>query len=64
MGWMLVKQNTKKIGFADISDLQNDKMITWQHDYYPFVAFGSGVVFPTLIAGLWGDFLVGWTIAS
>jgi stearoyl-CoA desaturase (delta-9 desaturase) len=64
MGWMLVKQNTKKIGFADISDLQKDGMITWQHNYYPFISIGAGVVFPTLVAGLWGDFAGGFFYAS
>jgi stearoyl-CoA desaturase (delta-9 desaturase) len=55
---MLVKQNTKKIGYADIADLQKDPMIAWQHKYYPLIAIGAGVVFPTVVAGLWGDFLV------
>jgi len=64
MGWMLVKQNTKKIGYADINDLQKDPMINWQHQYYPFVAIGAGVVFPTLVAGLWGDYLGGFFYAS
>jgi len=61
---MLVKQNTKKIGYADISDLQKDPLITWQHNYYPFVAIGAGVIFPTLVAGLWGDMLGGFFYAS
>jgi len=64
MGWMLVKQNTKRIGYADITDLQKDKLIVWQHNYYPFIAIGVGVVFPTLVAGLWGDFLGGFFFAS
>lgn len=55
MGWMLQKQEAKKIGFADISDLLKDPMILWQHKYYPFVSIGAGVVLPTLIASLWGD---------
>jgi len=64
MGWMLVKQNTKKIGYADITDLQKDALINWQHKYYPFVAIGAGIVFPTLVAGLWGDFSGGFFYAS
>jgi len=65
MGWMLVKQNTKKIGYSDISDLQKDKMIQWQHNYYPWIAFGVGVIFPTLFAGLvWNDYAGGYFYAS
>jgi len=62
---MLVKQNTKKIGFSDISDLQRDRMITWQHNYYPWIAIGVGIVFPTVFAGLmWDDFAGGYFYAS
>jgi len=65
MGWMLQKQSAKNIGFADISDLQRDPMITFQHKYYPIIAISSGIIFPTLFAGLcWGDFLGGFFYAS
>jgi stearoyl-CoA desaturase (delta-9 desaturase) len=65
MGWMLVKQNTKKIGYSDITDLQKDKMIAWQHNYYPYISIGIGVVFPTLFAGLvWDDFMGGYFYAA
>jgi len=64
LGWMLVKQNTMRIGYADISDLNRDKMIMWQHNYYPWIAIGVGVVFPTLVSGLWGDFLGGFFYAA
>jgi stearoyl-CoA desaturase (delta-9 desaturase) len=65
MGWMLVKQNAKKIGYADISDLQKDPMINWQHKYYPYISIGAGIVFPTLFAGLvWGDYLGGYFYAA
>jgi len=55
LGWMLVKQKANQIGFADITDLQRDPMIKWQHTYYPFVAIGFGVIFPVLVGALWGD---------
>jgi len=65
LGWMLVKQNTKKIGFADITDLNKDSMIAWQHKYYPWIAISVGVVFPTLFCGLaWGDFAGGYFFAA
>jgi len=52
---MLVKQNAKKIGYADITDLQRDPMILWQHKYYPIIALGVGVVMPILLGALYGD---------
>jgi len=55
LGWMLVKQKARQIGFSDITDLQRDPMIQWQHKFYPFIAIGVGIVFPTLLGGLWGD---------
>jgi len=65
LGWMLVKQNTKKIGFADITDLNRDPMIQWQHNYYPWIAIGVGVVFPTIACGVfWNDFAGGFFYAS
>jgi stearoyl-CoA desaturase (delta-9 desaturase) len=64
MGWMLQKQDAKKIGFSDISDLTKDSMILWQHKYYPFVAIGVGIIFPTLFASLWGDMRGGFFFAS
>jgi len=65
IGWMLQKQNAKNIGFADITDLQQDPMITWQHNYYPAIALIIGVVLPTLIpALLWDDFWGGFYYAT
>lgn len=58
MGWMLVKQKANQIGYADISDLNRDPMILWQHKFYPYISIFFGVVFPTLVAALWGDALV------
>lgn len=31
IGWMLVKQDKDKIGRADISDLNADPLVRWQH---------------------------------
>jgi len=64
MGWMLEKQNAKSIGFADISDLQSDPMIMWQHRFYPWIAITVGILMPTLIASLWNDPWGGYYYAS
>lgn len=55
LGWMLVKQNAKKIGYADITDLQRDPMIQFQHQHYLTISLSIGVLLPVLIGMLWGD---------
>ncbi|KAJ3116047.1 hypothetical protein HDU96_010513 [Phlyctochytrium bullatum] len=65
IGWMLVKQDKEKIGRVDISDLDRDPMIRWQHKYYIFIAPFMSFVVPTLIAGLgWGDWAGGYFYAG
>eukprot|EP00741_Cyanophora_paradoxa_P006056 tig00000981_g5874.t1 len=65
MGWMLLKQDTKKIGRCDISDLNADLLVRWQHKHYswfgPLCSFGI----PTFVAGyFWGDWKGGFLIAG
>eukprot|EP01132_Coremiostelium_polycephalum_P002351 gene2351-2899_t len=61
MGWMLVKQDPKKIGRANIDDLNADPWIRWQHRYYIPIAVFMGVIFPTFVAGIfWGDWIGGY----
>jgi len=64
MGWMLQKQNLKNIGFADITDLQRDPMIMWQHKYYPIISIVCGIILPTAGAALWGDIWGGFFYGS
>ncbi|KAH0259568.1 putative delta-9 desaturase, partial [Aureobasidium melanogenum] len=64
-GWMLMKQNPKRIGRTDISDLNDDPVVVWQHKNYLKVVFFMGLIFPTLVAGLgWGDYLGGFIYAG
>jgi len=64
VGWMIMKQDTKKIGKADISDLNANPALQLQHKYYLEMALMSGVVVPTLIAGLgWNDWMGGFCYA-
>lgn len=64
-GWMLMKQNPKRIGRTDISDLNNDAVVIWQHKHYLSVVVSMGLVFPTLVAGLcWNDWLGGFVYAG
>ena len=56
---MLLKQNPNVIGRVDISDLNADPMIRFQHNFYGLFAIGMGFLLPTLVAGLgWGDYWV------
>lgn len=56
---MLVKRPKSRIGYADVSDLQKDQLVQFQHRYYPWFALLMGFLFPTLVAGLgWNDYKV------
>lgn len=65
IGWMVMKQNPKRIGRTDISDLNEDPVVVWQHKNYLQVVAFMGLVFPTLVAGLgWGDWMGGFIYAG
>jgi len=64
LGWMLMKQDPKKIGFASIEDLNQDPWLRWQHRHYPLIALGMGIVFPTVVSALWGDAIGGFFYAA
>jgi stearoyl-CoA desaturase (delta-9 desaturase) len=58
---MLMKQNPKRIGRTDISDLNEDPVVVWQHRHYLKVVLFMGLVFPMLVCGIgWGDWLGGF----
>ncbi|KAI5845394.1 delta-9 fatty acid desaturase [Tricharina praecox] len=65
IGWMVMKQNPKKVGRTDISDLNTDPVVVWQHKHYLWVVVFMGLVFPTLVAGFgWGDWIGGFIYAG
>ncbi|KAL0260104.1 hypothetical protein SLS55_005849 [Diplodia seriata] len=59
MGWILMKQNPRRIGRTDISDLNADPIVIFQHRHYVKCALAMGVVFPGLAAWLLWDDLAG-----
>ena len=64
-GWMLMKQNPKRIGRTDISDLNEDPIVIWQHKHYLKVVAFMGLIFPCLVAGFgWGDYFGGFIYAG
>lgn len=61
MGWLLMRQNPKRIGRVDISDLNEDPLVVWQHKHFVKLALFMGYGFPALFCGLgWGDWLGGF----
>ncbi|KAI0870836.1 delta-9 fatty acid desaturase [Hypoxylon argillaceum] len=65
MGWMVLHQDPKRNGRTEISDLNADRLVIWQHrNYFPLVlTFALGV--PTLVAGLgWNDWVGGFLYAA
>lgn len=64
-GWMVMKQNPKRIGRTDISDLNEDPVVIWQHRHYLKVVVTMSLVVPMLVAGLgWGDWWGGFVYAG
>lgn len=64
MGWMIMKQNPSHYGRADISDLNSDPIVKWQHRHYIPSVLIMALLFPTLVCGIWGDMLGGLIYAG
>ena len=65
LGWMVFKQNPRRIGRTDISDLNEDPVVVWQHKNYLSCVIIMALVVPTLVCGFgWGDWLGGYVYAG
>lgn len=65
IGWMLLKKPRSSWVAADISDLNADPMIRFQHKFYLPIALFMGAIFPALVAGWgWGDYWGGFFVAG
>lgn len=65
LGWMVFKQNPKNTGRTDITDLNEDPVVVWQHRHYLKSVIFMALVLPTLVCGLgWGDWLGGYIYAG
>ena len=63
--WMVLKQNPKDRGRTDISDLNQDPIVVWQHNHYGEFILVFGMLFPMVVAGLgWGDWKGGLVYAG
>lgn len=64
IGWMIVKPR-RKPGVADVTDLNNNPIVRWQHKYYVWLLLLVAFVLPTVIPGLlWGDWRGGYFYAG
>lgn len=53
---MVFKQDPKFVGRTDISDLDADPVVEWQHRHFGKIMLVAAWVFPMCVAGLgWGD---------
>ncbi len=60
-----MKQDPEVRGRVDISDLDTDPVVIWQHTYYRELALLMGFIFPTLISGVfWSDYTGGLVYAG
>jgi len=63
IGWLLVEDDPDyKDKFAQ--DLLQDRLVYLQHKYYLWVAFGVGVLLPTLVGYWMGSALGGFAVAA
>jgi len=64
VGWMIFKPR-RKPGVADMSDLNKNPVIRWQHQWYLQILVLVAFVIPTVVAGLgWGDWRGGYFYAG
>jgi stearoyl-CoA desaturase (Delta-9 desaturase) len=64
IGWLIFKPR-RRPGVADVTDLNRDPSVQWQHRHYLSLAFMVAFIFPTLFCGLgWGDYRGGYFFAG
>ena len=59
-----MKQDPKRVGRVDISDLNADPVVIWQHRHYLKVVIFMGLGLPTLLASIWHDWWGGLIYAG
>lgn len=64
-GWMVMKQDYEILGFVETHDLNRNRAVMFQHNYYLPIALLSGVILPTVLCGLInGDWVGGYMYAA
>jgi stearoyl-CoA desaturase (delta-9 desaturase) len=65
LGWMVLNNDPKIKGRTDVSDLDSDPVVVWQHKNYGKCLLFTAWIFPTLVAGFgWGDWWGGLVYAG
>jgi len=54
IGWILVEEEKFQNDFSNVKDLQENKIIMWQHKHIFLIGALSGLVLPALIGGIFG----------
>ncbi|KAI0009268.1 delta-9 fatty acid desaturase [Xylariaceae sp. FL0662B] len=61
IGWLVMKQDYRRIGRSDVTDLDQDPVVVWQHTHYLKAVVTMALIVPTVVCGLgWGDWLGGF----
>ncbi|PVU88747.1 hypothetical protein BB561_005724 [Smittium simulii] len=64
IGWLFTKRDRRRLGYVDTSDLQADKLVMFQNNYYLPLAIFFGYIVPICVCGLgWGDWRGGYYYA-
>ncbi len=58
IGWIFLKKNSL-LDSRYARDLENDKLVMWQHKYYVLIAVFSGLILPCLVGGIFFDSYIG-----
>ncbi|OLL24565.1 Acyl-CoA desaturase, partial [Neolecta irregularis DAH-3] len=65
MGWIMMTPDPKKKGRSDISDLDVDPLVKFQHRHFTPIMIFMGFILPCVVAGYgWGDFRGGFFFAG
>ncbi|KAH5627277.1 acyl-CoA desaturase [Parastagonospora nodorum] len=65
IGWMVLNSDPKVKGRTDVSDLDSDPVVVWQHKHYGKCLLFAAWIFPMIVAGLgWGDWWGGLVYAG
>jgi stearoyl-CoA desaturase (delta-9 desaturase) len=62
---MVMRQNPKRAGRTDISDLNEDPVVVWQHTHFLKCVITMALVVPAVVCGFgWGDWVGGFVYAG
>lgn len=63
IGWLFTLDPTKR-DYSNVTELQEDPLVRFQHKFYLPIAVATGYFLPIAIAACWGDWIGGLIIAG